>query len=173
MIKKVKSKINFKKNPMKIPILLCDGCLHKKSKEFIVKVSDKWSYVGVPTPKGSASCHVCSNSLNEPSTFMREADLRGADLRGVNLRNAKLWDADLYGVDLRGADLRGADLFYTDLRNSDLSEVNLSEANIRNTNFEGVDIISINFTDANYDSYTIDTISENTKLILKKQANSW
>ena len=110
MNNKIKPKVNFKKNPMKVPILLCDECLKKKSKEFVVKVSEKWSYIGIPTPKGFASCHICSNSLNEPATFLREADLRGVDLRNANLRYMNLSNSDLSYADLRGAQLSDANL---------------------------------------------------------------
>ena len=79
MKKNPNSKLNFKKTPMKIPILLCEKHFKKKPKEFTVKISDKWSYIALPTTKGNASCHLCTNSLKEPSIFLREANLRGAN----------------------------------------------------------------------------------------------
>ena len=63
MKKNPNSKLNFKKTPMKIPILLCEKHFKKNPKEFTVKISDKWSYIALPTTKGNASCHLCTNSL--------------------------------------------------------------------------------------------------------------
>ena len=41
------------------------------------------------------------------------------------------------------------------------------------TNFEGAILTSTDFTNANYDSHTLDSVSKDAKIILKKQGNLW
>ena len=57
------------------------------------------------------------------------------------------------------------------MRNTDLTGANLSGANLRYSNFDGVIITSTDFTNANYDSHTLDTFSDDAKLILKNKVN--
>ena len=64
--------------------MLCQEHLEKNNTDFIVETSIKWKYIAIPIARGSCSCHICTNSLSEPSVFMREVDFRGKNLRYAN-----------------------------------------------------------------------------------------
>jgi len=130
---------------LKIPILLCKNHFEKNPDEFVVSTSKKWKYIAIPTPKGDCSCHICTESLNEPGPFFREGDFKGKDLRYANFRHGNLANSDFSGSDLRHSDLSNANF-----ANSDFSGANLSKSNCYNANFRYANLRDSNLTETNF-----------------------
>ena len=174
--KKMKQKTKLSKNKRKLlnlPIFLCDKHFKEHNKPFEVKTSSKWKYIAIPNPCFSASCHICTDSLNEPSFFLREANFAGLDLRYANLRYANLTNSDLSDADLRYADLSNANLANSDLSNSDMSYANCYNANFRYVNFRGANLKETNFYNANlYDANLRHTNLEKTSFRFANLASS-
>jgi len=161
------------KKLLEVPIFLCNAHLKKHPKPFEVKTSSKWKYIAIPVQSFSASCHVCTDSLNEPSFFLREANFQGLDLRYANLRYANLTNSDLSDADLRYADLSNANLANSDLSNSDMSYANCYNANFRYVNFRGANLKETNFYNANlYDANLRHTNLEKTNFRFANLASS-
>ena len=101
------------KNILRIPILLCKEHLEKNPKEFLVKTSSKWKYVAIPISKASCSCYMCTNSLNEPSIFFRDANLSNKNLRYANFRYANLACSSFQGAKTKKAIMTSAHILNT------------------------------------------------------------